>query len=59
MRKQNEKDNPAEKTEETAASADAGKCGKDKASAQHISHDIRTPMNAILGYSKLMCRSIR
>ena len=54
MRKQNEKDLiQQKKLEETAAAADAANAAKTRF-LLNMSHDIRTPMNAILGYSKLM-----
>ena len=54
MRKQNEKDRIQQiKLEETAAAADAANAAKTRF-LLNMSHDIRTPMNAILGYAKLM-----
>ncbi len=54
MRKQNEKDLiQQKKLEDTAAAADAANEAKTRF-LLNMSHDIRTPMNAILGYSKLM-----
>lgn len=54
MRRQKEKDLiQQKKLEETATAADAANEAKTRF-LLNMSHDIRTPMNAILGYSKLM-----